>query len=905
MQKFQLLHLFILISLTTKLTEAQSAIKTGCSRRCGNVWIPFPFGIGRNCSLNKWYTVDCNSSTPYLSALNHLEILRVDMYQQTVAVNGSTNIDHCKNPVQNSNLVLSGSPYRFSRLNNIFVVEGCGNGVIMHNGSIVSGCSTTCQGDTVSDRKNCFGIGCCQSTIPYDLESFTLNLTGLERRSGNQSCVSAMVVDSETYSSGIFYGQNVPISLKWIREFNRNSTGCINCERNGGVCDPSPGSISGMTCQFYGGNPTQEGTNFAQAPFYLDSGWFDACGEVLIPPPFTIGRKWSSSDWYTIDCNSSKPYLSALNNVEVLGISYERQTVTVNLPMISDCQNQVQYSNLDIRRTPYKISALANMLVVEGCGNAVIMENGNIVTGCSTTCHNDTVSDINNCFGIGCCRITLSSNDLRSFTLNMTGLERQNGNGKCGSAYFVDRKSFVEGRFSSKSVFDGYAFVPISLSWSNNLDVDAEPECRACKNNGGECHYDPGVISNMTCLHPDRTSESRRSNNSLGVILGVSISMGSLFLMVISYTLYKIIKKREAKRRKERYFKRNGGLLLKQQAASINLFDKTILFTCNELEKATDHFNENRILGRGGQGTVYKGMLTDGRIVAIKKSKVVSESQLKQFINEVVILSQVNHRNVVRLLGCCLETEVPLLVSEFISNGTLYEFIQDETNEFATSLKMRLQIAREVAGALSYLHSSSSIPIYHRDIKTTNILLDEKYKAKISDFGTSRFVSIDDTHLTTLVKGTFGYLDPEYFQSSQFTEKSDVYSFGVVLLELLTREKPISLTRFGDNRSLATHFVVAMEEGRILSILDEMNVKEGSMSELLSIANLALRCLNLNGKNRPTMKEVVIELEGMRLSHVSSTVPNNFVHMKYGEQVKQIYVGSTSTSLTFDDDLCR
>ncbi|CAH1424278.1 unnamed protein product [Lactuca virosa] len=731
MQKFQLLHLFILISLTTKLTEAQSSIKTGCSRRCGNVWIPFPFGIGRNCSLNKWYTVDCNSSTPYLSALNHLEILRVDIYQQTVTVNGSMNIDHCENPVQNSNLVLSGSPYRFSRLNNIFVVEGCGNGVIMDNGSIVSGCSTTCQGDIVSDRKNCFGIGCCQSIIPYDLESFTLNLIGLERRSGNQSCVSAMVVDSETYSSGVFYGQSVPISLKWIREFNRNSTGCIHCEHNGGVCDPSPGSISGMTCQFYGDNPTLEGTNFgAEAPFYLDSGWFDACGEVLIPPPFTIGRKWSSSDWYTIDCNSSKPYLSALNNVEVLGISYERQTVTVNLPMISDCQNQVQYSNLVLRRTPYKISGLANMLVVEGCGNAVIMENGNIVTGCSTTCHNDTVSDINNCFGIGCCRITLSSNDLRSFTLNLTGLERQIGNGKCGSAYFVDRKSFVE-----------------------------EPECRACKYNGGECHYDPGVISNMTCLHPDRTSESRRSNNSLGVILGVSISMGSLFLMVISYALYKIIKKREAKRRKE------------------------------------------RILGRGGQGTVYKGMLTDGRIVAIKKSKVVSESQLKQFINEVVILSQVNHRNVVRLLGCCLETE------------------------------MRLQIAREVAGALSYLHSSSSIPIYHRDIKTTNILLDEK--------------------------------------------------------------------------SLATHFVVAMEEGRILSILDEMNVKEGSMSELLSIANLALRCLNLNGKNRPTMKEVVIELEGMRLSHVSSTVPNNFVHMKYGEQVKQIYVGSTSTSLTFDDDLCR
>ncbi|CAH1436752.1 unnamed protein product [Lactuca virosa] len=303
---------------------------------------------------------------------------------------------------------------------------------------------------------------------------------------------------------------------------------------------------------------------------------------------------------------------------------------------------------------------------------------------------------------------------------------------------------------------------------------------------------------------------------------GVSISMGSLFLIGIGYALYKLIKKTNVKRRKQRWF-RNGCLLLKQQEAGyISLIGKTILFTSNEPEKATDHFNENRILGRGGQGTVYKGMLTDGRIVPIKKSKMVDESQLEQFIKEAVILSQVNHRNVVKLLGCCLETEVPLLVSEFISN--------------------------EVAGAVLYLHSTTSIPIYHRDIKTTNILLDEKYRAKVLDFGTSRFVSVDQTHLTTLVKGTFGYLDPEYFQSSQFTEKSDVYSFGVVFLELLTREKPISLTRFGGNRSLATHFLLAMEEGHVMSIFDAMVVKEGSRTELLALANLAMRSLNFNGE---------------------------------------------------------
>ncbi|KAI3740252.1 hypothetical protein L2E82_30677 [Cichorium intybus] len=126
----------------------------------------------------------------------------------------------------------------------------------------------------------------------------------------------------------------------------------------------------------------------------------------------------------------------------------------------------------------------------------------------------------------------------------------------------------------------------------------------------------------------------------------VSISIGLLCLTVISYALYKIIKKTKAKRRKKRCFKRNGGLLLKQQEATeAGLVDKTILFTSNKLEKATDHFSENSILGRGGQGTVYKGMLADERIVAIKKSKVVDESQLEQFINEVVILSEVNHRN--------------------------------------------------------------------------------------------------------------------------------------------------------------------------------------------------------------------------------------------------------------------
>jgi serine/threonine protein kinase len=326
------------------------------------------------------------------------------------------------------------------------------------------------------------------------------------------------------------------------------------------------------------------------------------------------------------------------------------------------------------------------------------------------------------------------------------------------------------------------------------------------------------------------------------------------------------LKRRKLLKLKERFFKQNGGLMLQQKLLSHRGSRETDkIFSVEELEKATNNYDKSRVLGQGGFGTVYKGVLPNNKVVAIKKSKISDQRQIEQFINEVIVLTQINHRNVVKLLGCCLETEVPLLVYEFITNGTLSDHIHNKSLAPSLSWEKRLKIAAETAGALAYLHFSTSMPIIHRDVKTSNILLDDNYMAKVSDFGASRLVPLDQTQLTTLVQGTFGYLDPEYFYTNQLTEKSDVYSFGVVLAELLTGNEALSFNRPESDRNLALYFVSAIKEDRLLQILEDNIVNEGNIQELKEVANLAKKCLSIRGEDRPTMKEAAMELEGLTI----------------------------------------
>ncbi|KAK1398189.1 putative wall-associated receptor kinase-like protein 16 [Heracleum sosnowskyi] len=416
----------------------------------------------------------------------------------------------------------------------------------------------------------------------------------------------------------------------------------------------------------------------------------------------------------------------------------------------------------------------------------------------------------------------------------------------------------------------GYEGNPYLSPGCVDMDECADPDSNDCVKT---CINIPG---NYNCSCPRGYDGDGRKNGSgcvaksskfplIKFILGMSF--GCFFLIVGATSVYCIIKKRKHAQLREKFFKQNGGLLLNQQNPSTEdvSVDSIKLFADEELKKATNNYATDRILGQGGYGIVFKGILPDERVVAIKRSKIIDNSQIEQFINEMKILTQVNHRNVVKLLGCCLECEVPLLVYEFVSNGTLYDHVHGVDGGMSwLSWENRLRIAAESSGALAYLHSAASIPVIHRDVKLANILLDDHHVAKISDFGASRIVPLDRTQVTTLVQGTLGYLDPEYFHTGQLTDKSDVYSFGVVLAELLTGRKPISMERSPEERNLAIFFITSVNEKRLFLILEPRVVKEGTLEQLEIAAQLVKRCLGLDRKERPTMKEVSMEIESLR-----------------------------------------
>ncbi|XP_060199551.1 wall-associated receptor kinase-like 14 [Lycium barbarum] len=300
------------------------------------------------------------------------------------------------------------------------------------------------------------------------------------------------------------------------------------------------------------------------------------------------------------------------------------------------------------------------------------------------------------------------------------------------------------------------------------------------------------------------------------------------------------------------------------------------VYLYKEMEKATDFFSEKQRLGIGAYGTVYSGKLQNDNWVAIKRIRHRDTDSIEQFINEINLLSSVNHPNLVRLLGCSIENGEQILVYEFMPNGTLSQHLQGEKGN-GLPWPVRLTIAAETAQAIAYLHNAMHPPIYHRDVKSSNILLDYNYKSKVADFGLSRLGMVESSHISTAPQGTPGYLDPQYHQNFQLSDKSDVYSFGVVLAEIITGLKAVDFARPQDEINLAALAIDRIGKGNLDEIIDpsiEPHMDAWTISSVHKVAELAFRCLAFHRDMRPSMMEVAIELEQLRLSKWANTEDN-------------------------------
>lgn len=588
------------------------------------------------------------------------------------------------------------------------------------------------------------------------------------------------------------------------------------------------------------------------------------CGPIEVPYPLSTNPKCGDKD-YTVRCDpgSNKLYFDALNGTSyvILRIMAQLQRLVVRpspwLPGECVTEDMKVSEGLWLNQSlPFNITS-SNTIFLFNCSPRLLVSPLNCTP--SSLCHRylESSGHVNSKQAFQCAS---ALDPCCTFVAGGTP-----------SAYKIRLHS--SGCRAFRSILHLDVEKPAN-QWEEGLEIQwappEEPVCRTQQDCSGASKCSSAGNSGVfRCLcnrgyqwsHLLGTCLRKKRSTKVSLSLKVSIGVISIFSLALVVTVFRVRKScRSASSKHAKLAKAREEMLKCHGEKSAKMFN------LKEVKKATNGFSKDRLLGSGGFGEVYKGELRDGTIVAVKSAKVGNIKSTEQVLNEVGILSQVNHKNLVRLLGCCVDSALPLLIYEYISNGTLHAHLQAKFPTFL-DWKTRLKIALQTAEALAYLHSSAHTPIYHRDVKSTNILLDDDLNAKVADFGLSRLASPGLSHVSTCAQGTLGYLDPEYYRNYQLTDKSDVYSYGIVLLELLTSQNVIDFSRDEDYVNLAIYVKERVKVGAILEIVDKriLEEEEASAGDILTslklLLELALSCLREKKEDRPAMKDVVQKLQ--------------------------------------------
>ncbi|XP_050258371.1 cysteine-rich receptor-like protein kinase 26 isoform X2 [Quercus robur] len=360
-------------------------------------------------------------------------------------------------------------------------------------------------------------------------------------------------------------------------------------------------------------------------------------------------------------------------------------------------------------------------------------------------------------------------------------------------------------------------------------------------------------------------AKGKKSNKSLTVII-IVVPTVAFLVPIISVCIY-LLRVRKPREQPE-----------SSEAVDEITSAEALQFNFGIIRVATDDFSDAKKLGQGGFGAVYKGKLSNGQIIAVKRLSRDSGQGNQEFKNEVLLVANLHHRNLVRLLGFCLERTERLLIYEFVPNTSLDRFIFDPIKSVYLNWEKRYKIIEGIARGLLYLHEDSRLRIIHRDLKTSNILLDSNMNPKIADFGLAKLFALDQSEdNTNRIVGTYGYMAPEYAMHGQFSVKSDIFSFDVLVLEIISGKKN-SCFQHGENiEDLLSYAWKNWREGKALNLVDS-TLKAGSKNEIMRGIHIGLLCVQENVADRPTMASVVLMLNSYSLTLPIPLQPAFFMH---------------------------